>query len=237
MKRFFAALIITPALAFAQPSDGMQSGVLEEGDPLRPGGHYYDAYTLNLQEGELMTVRMESQEFDTYLLVRSPSGQEQYNDDFGSTAVSQIDLLATEDGTWTVWATTFSAGSGGQYTLNMERQGQAEVRLIQDRLDRQDERLLKGEYVDFHTVESNGQRALRVVLDPLGFTGFLAVTDPSGTVHRSDSGEMMEMGGVQMLTLGPLPAMRGRWQVAVTTMGMGEVGAYDLRLLWMPPGN
>jgi hypothetical protein len=215
--------LLLAAPAAAQPS--VHQGTLDANDPVRPGGAPYDAYTFEVEEDQLVTVRMESQTFDTYLIVRSPSGVETISDDFAGTMVSQVDLVAAEPGEWTAWASAYAASLTGDYTLTIRPAGIGRSQLVQGRLDRQDAQALKGEYFDTHTFESGGGGQVLIQLTSLGFDGFLVVTSPDGTVVREEGAT------AENLQVGPLPAARGRWRVDVTTAYAGMVGAYDLKFI------
>jgi hypothetical protein len=229
LPRVLAALpaLLLAAAAAAQPST--YDGRLDAGDPVRADGIPYDAYTFEVEEDQLVTVRMESQEFDTYLIVRSPSGVESVSDDFSGTMVSQVDLVAAEAGTWTAWASAYAAGLRGRYTLSIRHGAVGQGRLVQGRLDRRDAQALKGEYYDTHTFDAGGDGEVLIQLVSLGFDGYLVVTRPDGTVLREEGASAED------LQLGPLPAMRGRWRIAVTTAVPGMVGAYDLRFVVFDP--
>jgi hypothetical protein len=219
-----AALAAVFAGAPAAQQPDVYTGTLDANDPVRPGGMPYDAYTFEVRADQMVTVRMESTTFDTYLIVRSPSGVETISDDFEGTMISQVDLIASEPGTWTAWASSYSTGGAGDYTLTVRRGGVGQARLVQGRLDRQDAQALKGEYYDTHTFEARGGGQVLIQLTSLGFDGFLVVTAPDGTVVREDgSGETFQVG--------PLPATRGSWRVDVTSAYAGMVGAYDLRFV------
>ena len=77
----------------------------------RPGGAFYlfpDISGLLSPAGPAT-----SADFDTYLIVRSPKGSEFANDDFEGQGVSQVEFLAPEAGTWTVWASAYGPDMGG----------------------------------------------------------------------------------------------------------------------------
>lgn len=76
------------------------------------------AYTFEAMEGEEVVVELRSEEFDTLLVVRSPSGQEFENDDFDETN-SQVTFTAEEAGTYEVFVEGFSGGSGS-YSVSIE---------------------------------------------------------------------------------------------------------------------
>lgn len=222
MTRFLPlCLALLAASAAAQPT--VYDGTLDAQDPTRPGGAYYDAYTFDARENQPVTVRMQSETFDTYLIVRSPSGIESISDDFEGTMISQVDLIAAEAGRWTVWASAYSSTYTGDYTLTIRPGNPGRSRLVQGRLDRQDEQAIKGEYYDTLTFDSRGDGEVIVQLTSLGFYGFLVVTAPDGTVTRISAG-----GQEQMQTV-PMPNQRGEWRVDVTTDAPNMVGAYDVR--------
>jgi hypothetical protein len=215
-------LAFAPAL-LAQPV--VVGGSLGPNDPQRPGGASYDEYEFVVEENQLVTIRMQSTTFDTYLIVRSPSGAELISDDYEGTMISQVDLIAPEAGRWVAWASSYSSGTVGDYTFTIRPRSTSNARLVQGRLDRQDQRALKGEYFDTHTFESDGRGEVMVQLTALGFDGYLVVTRPDGIVIR-ESGASAEN-----MHVGPLPAMRGRWRVDVTSEAAGMVGAYDVRFI------
>ncbi len=64
-----------------------------------------------------------------------------------------------------------------------------------------------------------------IQLTSLGFDGYLVVTRPDGVVVRNGGSTPESM------QVGPVPAMRGRWRVDVTSEAAGMVGAYDLRVV------
>jgi hypothetical protein len=65
-----------------------------------------------------------------------------------------------------------------------------------------------------------------VELASFGFDGYLVVRAPDGQTWRND-----DAGSASLSRLSDLPPMSGEWTVWVTTLGMEEVGAYDLRIL------
>ncbi len=95
------------------------TGNLQAGDRTLQTGELADHYTYQWQSG---TVHLEarSQQFDPYLVVKSPSGQQHDNDDMtpgGNDTTAGLDLAITEPGTWTVIVTSYQPGETGQYQL------------------------------------------------------------------------------------------------------------------------
>lgn len=195
-------------------------------------GKPYDAYTVSVEDGNQFTVTMTSQEFDTYLIVKSPSGQQWTNDDFGSTSVSQVDFNAPMTGEYTIWATAFSDSGRGSYEVRVKESSATVVFTETGRLDYDDEKLIKGEYYDEFIVTAPSSGEFFVELMPLGFNGFMRVTSPSGAQQTTDLYTYYN-DDQRSVRLGPFEGERGTWTVEVTTSSPMEVGAYDVRVIQM----
>ena len=182
--------------------------------------------------GNELTVTMSADGFDTYLIVKSPTGQQWTNDDFGSTSVSQVQLNAPTSGAYTIWATAFSESGRGPYEVRVEQTSATVVFTESGRLDYEDEQLIKGEYYDEFAVTAPSSGEFFVELMPLGFSGFMRVTSPSG-VHRTTDLYTYYGQDQRSTRLGPFEGERGTWTVEVTTASPGEVGAYDVRVIEM----
>ncbi|MEM8599686.1 MAG: pre-peptidase C-terminal domain-containing protein [Bacteroidota bacterium] len=228
MHRFLLPLL---ALAVALPASAQNfSGSLDADDDTRDSGAHYETYTFEAESGDEVIVRMESSSFDTFLFVYSPTDQEDFNDDFEGTSVSQLEFTASESGTYTVWATSYGAESTGEYTLEINVVTLGIVEEIRDRLDPDDKQSIKGEYFDSMTITAPASGAFYVELRALGFDGYLRVVAPSGEIWRNDDFGDRDT-AYQVSRIGPLQADGGQWQVDVTTYGTEEVGAYDVRIL------
>lgn len=97
------------AVATAQDVSHFEVGHLE---PVS-GSHTFEAL-----EGQEVVVEVRSEEFDTLLTVRAPTGEEFENDDFDDTN-SQVTFTAGETGTYEVVVENYSGG-GGAYTVSIE---------------------------------------------------------------------------------------------------------------------
>ncbi len=204
-------------------------GALTDSDPTSERGSPYDSYTTTVRSGDEVTVTMSSSEFDTYLVVRAPSGREWSNDDFGSTRVSQVSFIAAEAGIYTVIATAYSESARGAYEVRVSALSAVVISAVSGRLDYEDRQQIKGEFYDEVAVRVPSSGTFYVELIPLGFAGYLRVTSPGGTVTRSEQARSSESPSVR---LGPFQAERGDWRVDVTSQGSGSmVGAYDVRVI------
>ncbi|MEM1128166.1 MAG: hypothetical protein AAGI71_16085 [Bacteroidota bacterium] len=218
-------LLSSPALAQSF------NGTLDTSDLVNAERNaYYDETTVSLEMGQITTIEMRSNDFDTYLIVRSPSGFTYENDDFqGDSSVSQVDLVADEAGTWTIWATAYSPDLTGTYTMNVTAGAVAEMETWEGRLDPRDRQTVKGEYVDTYEIELDQMTPITIELKSYGFDGFLVVQAPDGQYWRND-----DAGSLDKSKIGPLAPTKGVWKLHVTTSRADEVGAYDLRVVYMP---
>ncbi len=216
-----AALAAGTAAAHAETFTGELGG----GDAVRDSGEYIDTFHFTAQAGQEVTVSMTSADFDTYLIVRSPSGMELTNDDF-DTDRSQLSLITDRAGEWTIEASSYSSGEGGPYTVDVTVGRTGRVATTEGRLDFRDERGMKGEYFDLHLIELPPGGEYYIELLSLGFDGYLSVLSPTNEASRND-----DTGGTTLARVGPLRGAPGQWKVFVTTVSEGEVGAYDLNIV------
>ena len=93
-------------------------GELEDGDPVFRTGEHHDTYVFDGDEGDTLRLELTSVEFDTYLGLVTPSGEEIANDDDdGATDRSAIELTLPETGRYRVQATSYAAAETGAYRL------------------------------------------------------------------------------------------------------------------------
>jgi serine protease Do len=97
-------------------------GRLEEGDRVAyQDGSLYDEYEINGQEGQQIQIRLESVEFDPYLVLMHPNGDIlARNDDINEDNLnSLLDYQLPQDGVYRVIANGFDRYSQGHYRLTV----------------------------------------------------------------------------------------------------------------------
>lgn len=131
-----AALTLTGSLALYAPSSRAQTPpMLEQQGVLEPA---VDEYPLDLAAGDVITIRMNSEDFDTLLILLGPDGEEvAFNDDSEGSLNSRIVYAATEAGQYTVVARSY-AGNGGNYQLRVAPATAYEVSFSQAQRSLQD---------------------------------------------------------------------------------------------------
>ncbi len=108
-----------------QPADATvrrHSGELKPGRSAEVDGALTDLFTFFGRAGTSVQIDLDSSDFDTVLVVRSPSGEEWENDDRDGDADknSRLTVLLPEDGEYTVRITSYEKGKGGAYTLSLD---------------------------------------------------------------------------------------------------------------------
>ena len=99
------------------------SGELRPTDGVRWGLAYYDEWGLIAASNQTVFVSMESEDFDSYLIVLTDSGTEIAVDDDGGTDLNaQVSFRVPTTGRYTVLATSAEAGETGRYVIQLNLQ-------------------------------------------------------------------------------------------------------------------
>ncbi|MGE0787388.1 MAG: pre-peptidase C-terminal domain-containing protein [Sandaracinaceae bacterium] len=111
----------TPAPTPAGGTTRTETGNLAQGDRTLQSGEFSDVYPMRFTAGSAVSIRLTSTQFDTYLIVRSPSGEQTDNDDLtpGAGLDSGVDIPAAEPGDYRVTVTSYRPGETGRYTLSI----------------------------------------------------------------------------------------------------------------------
>ncbi|MEC7520774.1 MAG: caspase family protein [Myxococcota bacterium] len=96
-----------------------ETGTLAQGDRTLQSGELADTFTMSFTPQSAVQIRLESSDFDTYLIVRSPSGHQEDNDDLtpGQSLNSGLDIPVAEPGDYTITVTSYRPGETGSYRL------------------------------------------------------------------------------------------------------------------------
>ena len=99
-------------------SGRLERGSLRAGDDTRSNGSYSDSYTLIADRGDSIVADLRSGEFNTYLIIRPPRGEELSNDDYeGSVDRSQVTVPLALTGVYEVIVSSATPAESGAYTL------------------------------------------------------------------------------------------------------------------------
>ncbi len=107
------------------------SGLLAQSDARRMAGQNVDYYRFNGQQGQRITLDMESARLDTVLTVYLPDGQIEENDDRQGPqdSNSRLSLSLPMDGTYIIAASSYAQGEIGEYALTLA-QAAPDVRTV-----------------------------------------------------------------------------------------------------------
>lgn len=99
-------------------SGRLERGRLRLGDTTRGNGSFSDSYTIVADRGDAIELELRSGEFDTYLIVSPPQGEELISDDYeGSVDRSRITIPVALTGFYEVIVSSAEQGETGAYTL------------------------------------------------------------------------------------------------------------------------
>lgn len=225
MKSILLAVLSLFAAATIFAQDTIE-GSLSDGDNTREGGYLYDEHNVSVNSPTVIKVGLSSEDFDSYLFVKTPDGMEYSNDDHENSD-SYLEVFAEKPGTYTIWASTYNEGSTGNYELTIDKSTKIKVDRSEGRLDPRDSQLPKGEYIDTIKRRINIDGDFSIRLACYGFDGFLVVTSPSGEVWRNDD----EGDDYSVSMISDLAAEEGEWTIQITTVEVEAVGAYDLEII------
>ena len=95
-------------------------GALEAGDEQLREGEYFDGYTIWARAGQRILADLRSSDFDTYLILEPPTGEMVRNDDFNDDPLhSHIEMVAEEEGEYTILVTSYRPEATGRYVLQV----------------------------------------------------------------------------------------------------------------------
>ena len=174
-------------------SSRIERGRLRSGDSTRANDSYSDTFTFIADRGDSAVIDLRSGEFDTYLIVRAPGGEEFTNDDYESSFDrSLLSLTLTETGIYEVVVSSYNPGETGGYTVQIETDAGTPADIntqIQGELADGDATFDSGEFNDSYSFE--GRPGQRVTLDLRSdeFDTYLILRSPNGESLANDDAE------------------------------------------------
>ena len=208
---------------------GVQRDRLEAGDATLTSGEYRDDFTFSGERGQEAVIDLHSSDFDPYLIVYTPSGEQFDNDDYeGDVSRSLIAFVLDETGTYEVTVTSYQEGESGDYTLQMDVGDSVELAGIREEtgtLGRGDNTLDDGEFIDIF--EFTGRPGQRVTIDLRSddFDTYVILEVPNGDQQENDDAEDT----TDSLLVTDITES-GTYRVGVTSYETGESGAYRLTI-------
>ncbi|MBI5501331.1 MAG: pre-peptidase C-terminal domain-containing protein [Deltaproteobacteria bacterium] len=225
-------------------------GSLAAGDDQLSTGEFIDWYPLNAQAGEEATIALTSTEFDAYLVLLSPSGEQFDNDDAGEgTHDARIVRRIDEAGAWQIGVTSYQPGERGAYELEVAtaagtpgpdpgpspRPGPAPAssgtltagRSTSGELAPGDTTLASGEFVDSYSFEGQAGQTVRVDMISTAIDPYVILQTPGGRQAENDDVAPNDRNASVSMTL----PETGTYSVLCTSYQPREAGSYDVALV------
>ncbi len=224
-------------------------GSLANGDNRLQSGEFFDVHEFQAEAGQTYAVDMVSDQFNAYLIVVPPEGEQLDNDDDGGSTNSRVELRARQAGSYRIMATSSRPGESGRYTISVRAAGGGagggrpavapppagggtqvaaggNVERLTGELKDGDNRLNSGEFSDSYNVQVGAGQTLDVQLSSQQFDPYLIVALPNG--EQEDNDDMVE--GQSTAGLRITAQQAGTYRVICTSYRPGETGAYQLAI-------
>ncbi len=238
----------SPTSGNASPQAELRRGELAPGDATLQTGELRDTHEFTWPAGATFDVSLTSSAFDTYLIVRPPSGDQLDNDDAapGETN-SHLQVHAQVAGTYRVVVTSYRPGESGPYELRVTPVGQAPPtpatptvatpspgvtaghRTITGELTASDRQLPSGEFIDAYPLTLREGQAVHLEARSSAFDTYLILREPGGAQHDNDDGPDGTNAALDFVA-----PTAGQYTVSVTSYRPGERGPYEL---WIRDGT
>ncbi len=206
-----------------------EQGRLNSDDNSLANYGYADSFTFTGRAGQNAIIDLSSEQFDTYLVLRTPSGGELSNDDFeGSTARSLLSVPLTESGEFEIIVSSFMSGETGPYALSLsleDNNSRATTRTETGELTVTDEQLGNGEYIDVYEFDGRPGQRFQADLRSQDFDTFLILIAPSGEQFENDDMDSTDRSFLDMSL-----SESGNYRVVVTSYDVGSTGEYSLQI-------
>lgn len=210
----------------------IERGVLEFGDEVYgETGEYLDSYFFDGSANQTTSFELRSTNFDTYLVIIAPNGQEFENDDYeGDTNRSFLSINLPVNGAYEVMVTSYESGETGSYTLEINTEDEREGEISLDeigRLETGDEVRASGEFTDTFEIVAIPGQYLTITLESDDFDTYLIVQSPSGEFFEDD--DSLGLGTNSLLEIEATEF--GTFEIQVTSYFEDEGGEYALQVV------
>jgi hypothetical protein len=201
----------------------------------------YHVWRFEGRRGQRLVVDLESEDFDSYLVVRDPDGYTVgSDDDSGDELNARLRVILARDGMYRVIATAVGDSARGRYTLTVSGwetpsvppAGAAAALAIGDTkdglLEPGDDLSPDGPYQDRWTFSARQGARLRIELRSPDFDSYLAVLGPDGAVVGTDDDGLGERNSLVAVRA----RAAGQYTILATSFGEDlRVGAYRVTVL------
>jgi hypothetical protein len=229
-----------------------KTGTLQSPDCTLDDGSFYDIYTFNGTAGQQVAMQL-SANFDTFLFLVGPDGDELARDDNGTgTSNARIPAIVAnfgaspsarlpQTGTYRIIANSAAAGATGSYTLvlgvdsaSCPSTSISTGQTVTGALASGDCRLpADSSFIDVYTFTGTAGQTVGVTMTSTDFDAYLFILDKDGKELDEDDngggGSNAHLPSGKRTFTGVLPA-NGTYTIYANSALTGKVGAYTLAL-------
>lgn len=231
MRRWLLFVLLTVCAAQAELVMNREGRLTAQMPKLERGEHI-ETLKLRCSAGQVVTLRLESEQFDPFLIAQTPDGRHFENDDYGGGFDAQLTFVNLVDGEVGIGVTSASAGETGAYLLRGAAVSLANgvhgltpaVQSVDGELTDDDNKLVGGESVDIFAVKVKPGDLVRAVMTSNALDAYLILRPGDEPVIEADDvdGTNCEVSYVARSA--------GTVIVLATSAKAGEHGAYHFEL-------
>jgi len=213
-------------------------GELAAGDMTHRDGELIDWIEVQTEPGQTIEVDLHSEDFDTFVIVQSPTGETAQNDDWeGDGGRSRLSTAITRPGVHRVGVTTFEPGMSGQYKLDIRITEGNDPRLqrevisllpggdVEGALAYGDVMGDNGQFADRYTFDAVQGQQVVIDLKASHFDTYLSLVLPDGETIAND-----DFDGEGHSQISFEAEQSGPYRLMATSFGSDELGDYQLSL-------
>lgn len=205
------------------------SGRLDSNSNQLPDSSYFNAYSFEGTAGQRISIAMNSQQVDPYILLYGPN--QEYlgeNDDDGISHNAYLEITLPTDGIYYIFAKAYGAGEQGTYDISLNSLGLGSYILSESGiLNYQDGRLQDNSFYDEYTFSANQGQAVTITLTSQDFDAYLLLIDNQGRkiAENDDISPRNSNAAIHI----ELP-YTGNYRVIVNTYDQTGQGSYQMRV-------
>jgi hypothetical protein len=202
------------------------SGVLDGQDPVSVKGEHYDSYGVFLERNQRVVISMRSGQFDPFLVLEPPRGPRMLNDDYESENESRIDFIAETSGQYRIFATSYTGGEEGEYSLRILLGDRMNVQAIDGYLDFGDPELEEYGFYEVHPLFLEEEQHIILEMTSEQLDTLLMVEGPQGFYSENDDyNEQTTVSRIELFT-----PVQGEYIVTTGSYEVGVEGPYTLKI-------
>lgn len=218
------------------------SGTLGTGDGRIAGGQYADAWDVELEQGETVTIAMSGFDMDALIHVVGPTGERvAMNDDSPDGGLDSLLVFTPRySGVYRILATTYFGGETGQYELSVTEgrstrlSGAVEIEAGEDvegELTEDAGQSPAGTHEVVYAIDVSAGQFIEVDMRSDAIDSYVRIYDQYGyvAVENDDSHGSLDSRAIYMAPT------TGRYMIGASSSN-GQLGAFTLRVELVAPG-